>query len=244
MSNFVDLHNHILPGVDDGAPNLDTAVTMVVALSDLGFKKACATPHQRRGLFLPDQQTLSGAEEELKEALKSVQELQKGDLQRFGVAAENFWDEVLAERLSLGTIPAFPGGQSFLFELDPRAMPPNLATTLFRMELKGWLPVMAHPERYKAIQVSLDLAEELGRVCALQVDLGALVGAYGRKARKTSRRLLEEGLASVAASDLHKPDDARWVEGGIRWIRKRLGMSAVTKLLEENPRRILQGDLP
>ncbi len=103
---------------------------------------------------------------------------------------------------------------------------------------------MAHPERYAPIQRDISLAEKLGRHAALMVDLGALDGAHGRAEMKTARRLVLDGLATAAASDIHRPADQTSVAAGMAWIRKQLGTAALDRMLEENPRRLLAGDLP
>jgi protein-tyrosine phosphatase len=141
-------------------------------------------------------------------------------------------------------VPAYDGGPAFLFELNPALMPPRLPETLFELRLAGKMPVMAHPERYLGIQKDVSRAEALGRSAALVVDLGALDGAHGRAEMKTARRLLEEGLAHAAATDIHRPEDQRSIAAGMAWIRKRLGEDALGRLLDHNPRHILAGELP
>jgi tyrosine-protein phosphatase YwqE len=78
----------------------------------------------------------------------------------------------------------------------------------------------------------------------LVVDLEAISGTHNRAETKTARKLVEEGLAHAVASDMHSPNTAGQIAGGIAWIRKHLGTTAVSQLLEENPRRILLGELP
>jgi protein-tyrosine phosphatase len=233
---FVDLHAHYLPGLDDGAGDQATALEMVGAVVALGFDRLEATPHQRAGMFMPPREAIAAAFAWLVEAT--------GDRAQLGLGAENFWDEVLAERLAQGAVPAYDGGPAFLFELNPALMPPRLPETLFELRLAGKMPVMAHPERYLGIQKDVSRAEALGRSAALVVDLGALDGAHGRAEMKTARRLLEEGLAHAAATDIHRPEDQRSIAAGMAWIRKRLGEDALGRLLDHNPRHILAGELP
>jgi tyrosine-protein phosphatase YwqE len=103
---------------------------------------------------------------------------------------------------------------------------------------------MAHPERYRAIRADLSLAEKLGRSAALLVDLAALDGGHGWTEKRVARRLVEEGLAHAVATDMHSLKDAKQAAAGMDWIRKRLGDKACERLLGDNPRRILAGDLP
>jgi protein-tyrosine phosphatase len=235
-SGYVDLHSHFLPALDDGATDLEVSLRMVAAVTDLGFSQLTATPHQRAGMYLPSRPDIDRAFAEVTDAV--------GGKVALGLAAENFWDDVLHERLSGGGLPSYPGGRAFLFEVDPQLMPPHIEDRLFEQRVAGRLPVMAHPERYRAIQKDMSRAEAIGRTAAMLVDLGAVAGAYGWLQKRAARRLLEENLVHAVATDVHRPDDARAAAAGMAWIRKRLGPDTLDRLLGENPRRILAGDLP
>jgi len=239
VAQYIDLHCHLLPGLDDGAPDLATSMEMLQVLADLGFAEICATPHQRNGLFIPTAEAIAGAldacQSEGKKHHPSV---------RIRLGAENFWDEILIERLRKHTVPCYDGRRAFLFEVNPVLPPPHLEEALFEIRISGCLPVMAHPERYLAVQRDSAFAETMGKQAAMVVDLEALAGTHNRAETKTARRLVEDGIAHAVASDLHSPDSKDTVAGGLEWIRKRLGQAGLTRLLEENPRRILSGELP
>jgi protein-tyrosine phosphatase len=239
VAQYIDLHCHLLPGLDDGAPDLESSLEMLAELSKLGFGEICATPHQRNGLFIPTAEAIAGARERFEaEAGKVAPGL------RIRLGAENYWDEVLLERLRKHTVPCYDGRRAFLFEINPVLPPPNLGEALFEIRIGGCLPVMAHPERYLPIQRDPRFAETMGKQAALVVDAEALGGGQNRAETKTARRLVEEGLAHAVASDLHSADAAADVGAGIAWIGKRLGREAQARLLAENPRRILGGELP
>ena len=123
-------------------------------------------------------------------------------------------------------------------------MPPSIENELFQIHMQGYLPVMAHPERYVAIQRDVSLAERLGRHAAMLVDLAALDGAHGKPEMKTARRLVLDGLAHAAASDIHRPEDQTPVAAGMAWIRKQRGQETLDRMLGENPRHLLTGELP
>ena len=239
MGNFVDLHSHYLPGLDDGAGDLETSLRMVRALAALGFSDLYATPHQRAGMFMPTRDQIDGALRQVSERAST-----EGTALRLGLGAENFWDDVFHDRLRQGQHPSYDGGPAFLFEVNPQLMPSGIENELFQMRVRGQLPVMAHPERYVAVQNDLAFAEKLGRSAALLIDLGALDGAHGRVEMKTARRLVLEGLAHAAASDAHSAEDQGAIAAGMAWIRKQRGSAILDQLLDENPRRLLSGDLP
>jgi protein-tyrosine phosphatase len=239
VAHYVDLHTHFLPGLDDGADSLATCLSMVRGLAEMGFSDLCATPHQFAGLFEPSldevRLTFDQVSRETATVLPEV---------RLLLGAENYWDDVFASRLRRGDPPCYDGGKAFLFEVSPAAMPPRLEEALFDIRVAGRLAVLAHPERYSAVQRDPAVAEGLGRQAALLVDLAALSGTGDRAEVKTARRLVEEGLAHAAASDMHDPGDSPAIAAGLAWIEKRLGTEVVRRLLSDNPRRILIGELP
>jgi protein-tyrosine phosphatase len=239
MGHYVDLHSHYLPALDDGAAAIEVSVQMVRAVAALGFSHLFATPHQRAGMFMPAREQIDGA---FQQVATQVGTAAPGV--RLGLGAENFWDDVFHDRWQRGEHPTYDGGPAFLFEVNPQLMPPAIDQQLFQMRLRGQLPVMAHPERYLAIQRDIDGAAKLARSAALLVDLGALDGAHGKAEMKTARRLILDGLAHAAASDVHTPEDQAAVAAGMAWIRKQRGDAMLDRLLGENPRRILAGDLP
>lgn len=231
---LVDLHSHILPGIDDGAVDDAASAAMVRGLSALGFDTICATPHQKQGQFMPDLA-------DCRRVFEAVAE-RTGDGVRLALGAENMWDGTFYERVESDSIPSYDGGPAFLVELPIDQLPVGLFERLFSLAARGKVPVLAHPERYRPLWGKLELCERLGEHCALVVDLGAVAGYHGRKEAKAARALLKEGLAHAAASDAHSPDDVRVAAEGIAWIKKKLGDRAVTRLLDENPRRLLAGE--
>jgi protein-tyrosine phosphatase len=239
VAQYIDLHCHLLPGLDDGAPDLATSMEMLQALVNLGFSEICATPHQRNGLFIPTAEAIGQALEEFRsEAQKHQPSV------RIRLGAENYWDEILIERLRKHTIPCYDGKRAFLFEVNPVLPPPHLEEALFEIRLTGCLPVMAHPERYLSIQRDPVFSENMAKQAAMVVDLEALGGTGNRAEIKAARHLVEHGIAHAVASDLHAPDGSGAVASGIAWIQKHLGAPGLERLLVENPRRILSGELP
>jgi protein-tyrosine phosphatase len=234
---FVDLHSHVLPGLDDGVRTLAEALGLIARLSEIGFSTIYATPHQRADLFLPSREAIDSAHAEVRAALP-----EKAPVLHLG--AENFWDEVLAERLPRRAQPAYTGGQAFLFEIPVAFWPPRLLETLFEIRIAGLLPVIAHPERYAALWQAPDRVAQLTRTCALVVDLGALDGAHGQNEQRQARLFVDEGLAHAAASDAHSLKDAAHAAAGIAYIRKRHGEARVRRLLCDGPRQIVAGELP
>jgi tyrosine-protein phosphatase YwqE len=99
-------------------------------------------------------------------------------------------------------------------------------------------------ERYHALWDNDDLARTLRAQCAFVIDLGAIAGFHGRRETKAARHLLELGLATAVATDLHQLGDLQQAAAGLAWIDKKLGHAAVTRLFDHAPRAILAGELP
>jgi protein-tyrosine phosphatase len=237
---YVDLHAHFLPALDDGSPDLATSVAMLRGMAAIGYERVTATPHQYAHRFLP-------ALPQIDEAFASVREAARaeGIALELSLAAENMWDDVFHARWADASFPRYDGGKAFLFEVRPEELPLNFERSLFQLQVKGFRPVMAHPERYAPFwsdHARLERIAEAG--CALLVDLGALTGYHGHRQQKAGRKLVESGLAHAVASDAHNVKDVEVARAGIDWIRKKLGLDAVTRLCDENPRRILSGLAP
>ncbi len=237
MAHYVDLHSHYLPALDDGATSLEMSVQMTRAIASLGFSHLYATPHQRAGMFMPEREKIDAA-------FAQVQATLGAGAPKLGLAAENFWDLVFHDRLRGRAVPTYDKTPAFLFEVNTQMMPADMENQLFQIRTNGYLPVMAHPERYSAVQLDPSLAERLGRHAVMLIDLGALDGAHGKAEMKTARKLVLEGLAHAAASDIHRPEDQTSVAAGMAWIKKQRGQAVLEQMLDENPRRLLAGELP
>lgn len=237
MPGFVDLHSHVLFGVDDGASDKATAVAMLDGLASLGVIEQCITPHQKAGQYLPAWDLVERTFAEL-EARRAPQH------PTLRLAAENMWDDVFHARLAADGVPHYRGTPAFLVELQPSLVPPGLLDRLFALRLAGKLPVLAHPERYRALWDDDDFARRLRAQCAFVIDLGAVAGFHGKRETKQARHLLTSGLATAVATDAHRVGDLLHAAAGLDWIEKKLGHAAVVRLFDHAPRAILAGDLP
>lgn len=233
---FIDLHCHVLPGVDDGARTLEESLLMLRALHEIGFRVVCATPHQKADTF-------AATTEQIGQALADVRRGLATELPEMEVrlGAENYFDEWFYDRVQDLSLPCFDGRKAFLVEVTPGSAPPRLEDLLFGLRTKGLLPVLAHPERYRDLMRDDDRLQRVARTAALVVDLAALGELFGSG---PARQLVASGLAHAAASDMHAASDKRSIARGLAWIEKKLGSAAVDRLLVENPRRILGGELP
>ena len=234
---FVDLHSHVLPGVDDGATDETAALAMLDGLAALGVTEQCVTPHQKAGQYLPSW-------DHIEAALATVERARRPGYPTLRLGAESMWDDVFIRRLAEDQLPYYRETSAFLVEVPPPLLPPGMIDQLFKLRLRGKLAVLAHPERYQPLWSDDELARSLRRVCAFVVDLGAVAGFHGRRETRAARHLLETGLACAVATDLHQVGDLQQAAAGLAWIDKKLGHAAVTRLFDHAPRAILAGELP
>jgi protein-tyrosine phosphatase len=236
---YVDLHCHLLWGIDDGCRAPEDALEAARALVDLGYSDAAPTPHARSDFPSQD-----GAL--CRERFAELEALLRRERVRLRIhpGAENFLDDAFMERLGRGE-PRGLGetGRYVLLELPFASAVPRLPDLVFRVKLKGHSPLFAHPERCAEFERA-GRAEEVVRLGgALQLDLGALLGRYGREPRRVAERLLDAGLYAIAATDLHGPAEARrWVTEAHEALTRRAGDQAAARLMGDNPRRVLGGE--
>jgi len=237
MSGFIDLHCHLLPGVDDGARTPEDALAMARALVAVGVSTVAVSPHARPGCA-----PVEVCVERLVSLRRALADAGVPLVLELGAENALVEDGFLE---SLGTPAARPvhRGPYVLVEVPYTAPVPALPTLVFQMVRRGVVPLFAHPERCVEFQRPGRAAEVVALGARLQLDLGALSGRYGPVARRTARTLLDDGLYAVAASDLHAPAGAqRWIERALSELRALGGDVAVQRLFRDGPARVLAGE--
>lgn len=236
---MVDIHCHILPEVDDGAWDMEAAVAMARIARDCGVKKIITTPHfkgEPKSLeavgFLMHQRRL--LQSRLKQEKIEV-ELLPG--------AEVLCVPQTMELAKTGRLPTLGTGRYVLTEFYFDASAGFMDETLQGLRQMGYLPVVAHPERYGAVQRDPELAAKwFHRGIVLQVNKGSVLGAFGRRAEDAAVRMLCRGNAHIIASDAHSPEVRTTDLQPVRhWCLDHLGQEYTKILLEDNPGRIAVG---
>lgn len=236
MSGYVDLHCHYVPGVDDGVRTLDESLRLLRALGALGYTDVVATPHIRTAMFDNRKPALEKSFEEL------VSILDTATLPRLSLAAEHFCDDVFFGLLADNQVLPYRGGHAILIEFRYDAWPRRIEEQLFRMQVKGLRPLIAHPERYQPLFDTTDPLDPLLDVGAMTLlDTMSLVGKYGDRCRRAAERMLEEGAYDAACSDSHRPEDVDVMAKAIERLRALVGAAEARALLGDHPRGILDG---
>lgn len=197
---MIDLHTHILPGVDDGADTEDESVEFVrMALRD-GVRTIVATPHCNEGSYFNQLSDIQAGVRRLQ------QRLIREDLELELVpGAEVHLCPDLVERVRDGRAPTLGNnGKTLLLELSLTQYPVELANLIFQLKLAGLEILLAHPERIRYFQEDRKRYEDVVRIGAYgQITAGSILGTFGKRARAYSEELLREGLIHVVASDAH-----------------------------------------
>jgi protein-tyrosine phosphatase len=235
---FVDIHCHLLWGIDDGCAGPEEALEAARALVELGYSDAAQTPHARADFASQDGALCAGRLAELSALLE-----RESVALRVHPGAENFLDESFFERLARGDHRGLGAGRHALLELPFSAAVPALPELVFRVRLKGISPIFAHPERCAEFERRGRAAEVVALGAALQLNVGALTGRHGRLPRLLAERFLDAGLYAVAGTDMHGPEAAEeWISDALETLAERAGGAALRRLCEENPRRALAGE--
>ena len=236
---MVDIHCHILPEVDDGAWDRDAALEMARMAVRSGVKRIIATPH------------FQGVPESLEQMpyilhqyrqLRSAIQREKLELELLP-GAEILCVPQTLELARAGKLPTLGNSRYVLTEFYFDASWEFMDSTLEQLRTLNYQPVVAHPERYSAIQHDPGRARSwFEREIVLQVNKGSVLGAFGRRAEETAVRLLYRGNVHIIASDAHSPERRTTDMTAVReWTREYLGREYSKILLEDNPGRITRG---
>lgn len=194
----VDIHSHVLPGIDDGAPDLETSLRLLQGMARIGFRSVVTTPHIISDLYPNNPGSIQAAYD----ALSRAAGIPSGMTLRY--AAEYMLDEGF--RVGEDESPLLSLGDSAYVLLETPFLQASIGfeAQLFEIQNKGYLPVLAHPERYHYLFGKPQRYEDLkNRGCRFQVNLLSLKGYYGIKERDAARWLLEADMVDFLATDLH-----------------------------------------
>ena len=237
---MIDLHNHILPGMDDGAENMEQALEMAELAKVCGTSVIAATPHCNVP-GMPKNEYDDIYREKLGKLQQLLNDRQIGLTVVPGM--EIFGTEDAAEKLKAGRLITLNHTQYPLVEFDFGEKEDFMFLVIEKLIRAGYTPVLAHPERYYCVQRNLQNIYEwylMGVV--IQVNKGSVLGRFGRRAEITAAAILNHRLAAIAASDAHGADFRTPDMSEFRKILDfEYGDGCSPLLLEENPKRILEG---
>lgn len=196
---FVDIHSHLLPGIDDGAKDLDNSIELILKMRSYGIKNFITTPHVLGDVYPNTSETIL---EKLNLIQKELESRQVNDV-TIRAAAEYMMDEQFSKLLEKGDILTLQDNL-ILVEMSYFSAPYNLFDVLFEIQLKGYKPVLAHPERYIFYHNSFDHLYKLKKAgCLFQLNLLSLTEQYGKSVQKVANQLIKENVYDFVGSDTH-----------------------------------------
>jgi protein-tyrosine phosphatase len=203
---LLDMHSHLIPGVDDGVKTNEESFAVIEELISLGYRKIVTTPHIMSDYFGNTLESLTLAYSKFLPALQA-----RGYSISFELAAEYYMDEMLIESVNAKSPLLTFGDRHFLFETNAVSEPLQLKEFIFLLTSQGYKPILAHPERYQ--YMTLDKAEDLRhRGVLLQVNLLSLLGYYGPPMQKLAEKFIDRGWVDLLGTDCHNIDQIPFLQ--------------------------------
>lgn len=195
-----DIHSHLIPGIDDGSPDMETTLQMLREFQTLGFKKIFTSPHVVSDGYNNSTATILAGRDKVRQALKD----QNIDIE-FDAIAEYYLDDTLTEKIAHKDLLTF-GKNYLLVELSYQQKQSGTFDLIYKLQVAGYRVVLAHPERYPYYYEN-DFATYYNlkdRGVYLQVNIASLSGKYGKGAKYTAERMIDEKMVDFLGSDLHR----------------------------------------
>ncbi|HEX9988925.1 MAG TPA: CpsB/CapC family capsule biosynthesis tyrosine phosphatase [Chloroflexia bacterium] len=238
---MIDIHTHIIPDLDDGPPDIETSVGMGLVAAREGITAIISTSH--------NEEASAVGYEGMQARLEAVREAWVGaglDI-RLELGLEIYLRPDTVAELKAGRVWPLAGSQYVLVELPYQPWPAYAESALFGLQVAGYVPILAHPERYTALQTDPNRMYALAeRGVLAQVTAQALIGSHGNAARRCAETLVRHKLAQFLSSDAHGLSErkrAPVLRQGLRVAEGLIGAEAANTMVEENPRYILERKL-
>lgn len=234
---FIDMHCHILPGVDDGAQNIAETRAMLKMAYDEGIRLIIATPHhhERRGHATPEQLRTA-----LIAARREAQQISP-ELEIY-LGCEVYWGHEIPDKLRSGQVLTMNQTRTVLVEFSPGDEYDRIRRAVQRLQMSGYDVIIAHAERYECLLDDWDLASELYDMGAqIQINAGSILGDMGRSAKKFVRWLMEENMVFGVGTDCHDTKKrAPRMKKAAHKVMRRYGEKYMKKIFFDNPLELLE----
>ncbi len=237
---MIDTHLHILPGVDDGPETVDEALALARVLVQEGVHSAIATPHYNDEFPRRSAAEIQARVHDLQYALD-----RQGIPLRLYAGHEVLIKPGLVEDIQSGRVATLNGSRYLLLELWPSTWIPETERVIFELRAAGIVPVLAHVERYRAIQDNPDrLATLIQQGVLAQLTAGSLTNLWGKTVRRSAETLLKKGLIHCIASDAHGLQKrVPKIPAGLQCAEKLTGKVSTQRVIETLPAAIVQNEL-
>lgn len=238
---MIDLHCHILPGIDDGAPDMEVALAMARCAVADGITVTACTPHIYPGLYENSRDGILAAIESFRQVLA-----RENIPLRLVEGADTHLAPDLVGQIKAGKVPTLNGSRYFLFEPPHHVAPPRIDDTVFSLLAAGFVPVITHPERLTWIEDHYPAFTRMVHSGAwIQLTAGSITGRFGSRPKYWAERILDEGQCHIIATDSHHIDRRPPLLAEARdAAAKRLGEQEAQHLVLTRPQGILDNAPP
>ena len=235
---MIDIHSHILAGIDDGAKTLEDGLAIVRELASQGVTEIIATPHYiDETIYVSPKQKNQQLLTQLKKALKD----EKIDVKVY-LGNEIYICNRIDELVESGQIATMDGSEYILVEFPMSEKFPSYEDILYDLTLKGYKVILAHPERYTITQDDFSILERLVEMgVLLQCNTGSFIRQYGKHAEKLAVKLAKKRMIFALGSDIHRTRKRNEIELAIKKLRKYYSEDDLEQILDKNPRKIING---
>ena len=234
---MIDIHCHILPNVDDGSESLEESIAMAKIAESEGITKIVNTSHCHFDFKYKKGNELKLELEKFNQALKEENiniEVLLGN--------ELYYTSDLIERFNELDFFSMNNSKYILMEFSPINFPKNIEDVIYEIKIRGYIPIIAHAERYKQVQEDVNIMLDCIKEGALiQVNASSILGKNGEKAEDTSKKLLDNNMVHFVATDAHSSNRRRpLIKDSYNYILKNYGKEVSEKLFIENPTAVIE----
>jgi protein-tyrosine phosphatase len=238
---MIDLHCHLLPGIDDGSPDEATSFAMARIAFDDGIRTIACTPHIYPGLYENNAKGIRAGVAELQTKLNA-----EGIALTLTSGADAYLTPELLDRFRKDTAPTLHGSRYFLLEPPHHVAPVRFEESVFNFLVANYMPVITHPERLTWIHDHYEVFQRLVQQGVwMQITSGSLTGRFGKAAKYWGEHMLDDGLVHLLATDAHsKTHRAPLLAEGCHAAEKWVGKEEAHRLVNERPQAILDDTAP
>lgn len=236
---MVDIHSHVLPGIDDGAKDMEMSLEMLRIAASSGIKKIIATPHYYRGYY----------ENKYEDVYRLAGEV-RNIAYKSGIDIEIIpGQEVLLDKYTLqlyreGIIRGIAGTKYILIELPMNAISKDTLDIIYELKIEGVRPIIVHPERYMYIQEKPSTINQfIEEGCLFQINGPSIKGIFGRSVQKTAEILIQHGVCDFIASDAHTVRRRSPIISDALELTKRLNLALVQDILNNADKLLNNEDI-
>lgn len=235
MRDLYDIHCHILPGVDDGAKNMDIALALIEKEIEAGVETIILTPHFRKEMFEPDMEDIWNAYDEL------LYETRYKNI-RLYLGCEFHANMEMVETLDNDLRPTLADSRYVLTEFAHNSTQAFMKERADALLMSGYRPIIAHIERYRATRKDFDLIEDLIEMgCEVQVNADAIIGRDGLGAQRFCKKLMQEDMLHYVGSDTHNlRGRAPHLGECCEYLKKHMGRLYTSRIMRDNPSKIVE----